>query len=54
MNFALREQLLIMGVAVFNGVFVYPYVKKAYRQFYTLREKPTHFVRSSLTQAVIV
>ena len=39
----MKEQTLIMGVALFNGIFVYPYIKKAYRSFYSLKATPTHF-----------
>ena len=47
MSFVFKEQVAILGVAVFNGIFIYPLIKKAYRNFYTIRAKPTHYVSSS-------
>jgi cyclophilin family peptidyl-prolyl cis-trans isomerase len=43
MSFAMKEQSLIMGVALFNGIFIYPYIKRAYRNYYSIRATPTHF-----------
>ena len=34
---------MILGVALFNGFFIYPYVKRAYRYFYTVQAQPTHY-----------
>ena len=39
----MKEQSLILGVALFNGIFIYPYIKKAYRSFYSVRATPTHY-----------
>jgi cyclophilin family peptidyl-prolyl cis-trans isomerase len=43
MSSAAKEQSIILAVALFNGFFVYPYIKKAYRSYYTLRATPTHY-----------
>jgi len=33
-------------IAIFNGIYVYPYVRKAYKQYYSLKgADPTHYVR---------
>lgn len=39
-----KEQLAIIAVAFFNGVFVYPYVKRAYRRVNSVQATPTHYV----------
>lgn len=39
----MKEQSLILGVALFNGIFIYPYIKKAYRHYYSLKATPTHY-----------
>lgn len=41
----MREQLGICAIALFNGIFMYPYLKKTYRRLYTLNADATHFVR---------
>lgn len=42
-QFVFKEQMAILGVAFFNGIFVYPYVKKFYRNIYSVHATPTHF-----------
>ncbi len=44
MAFAIKEQLGICAIAMFNGFFIYPYIKRAYRKIYTVDAKATHYV----------
>ena len=44
MSFAVKEQTAILAVAFFNGIFIYPYLKKAYRYYYSVHATSTHFV----------
>jgi hypothetical protein len=41
---AAREQFIICGLALVNGIFIYPSLKRAYTQWYSLKATPTHFV----------
>lgn len=42
--FVYKEQMAIIGVAFLNGIFIYPYLKRFYRQAYSVKAVPTHFV----------
>ena len=47
MSFRLKESVGVCAIALLNGYFVYPRVKKLYRSHYSLRllpGDPTHFV----------
>jgi hypothetical protein len=48
MSFLLKEQVGMLGIALFNGIFVIPSVRRYYRQATSLRlqkEDPSHYVR---------
>jgi len=47
MSYAFRQHAGVFGIAIFNGYFVYPYVKNFYRKYYSVRLQPgdpTHYV----------
>ena len=39
-----REQVLYCGLALINGAFIYPYLKRGYRWLYTNKAEATHYV----------
>ena len=46
MSYAFRQHAGIFGIALFNGFFVYPYIKQTYRRFYSVQLQPgdpTHY-----------
>jgi len=46
MSYAFRQHAGIFSIAIFNGIFVYPYLKSYYRKYYSVRLQPgdpTHF-----------
>jgi hypothetical protein len=54
MSFEFKQSLGIVAIALGNGVFTYPYIKKYYRKFYSISipaEDPTHFVSLTFTIA---
>jgi len=53
MAMAMKEQAAIIAVAFFNGIFVYPYIKRAYRHFYTVQANPTHYVLAQFPYNII-
>ena len=47
MSFAFKQHAGVFGIAIFNGIFVYPYLKRYYRNFYSMNLQagdPTHYV----------
>ena len=47
MSHTFRQHAGVFGIAIFNGIFVYPYVKNFYRKYYSVRLQagdPTHYV----------
>ena len=47
MSYLLKEKVGFIGIALVNGLFVYPKLKQMHRDFYSIPlhpEDPTHFV----------
>eukprot|EP00347_Sterkiella_histriomuscorum_P021002 403335639 len=43
MSFAFKEQVAFCGIAFVNGIFIYPYLKRFYREMYSVKAYPTHY-----------
>ena len=43
MNFKTKEQLGFISIAMFNGIFIYPKLKSAYKQLYSNNAVATHY-----------
>lgn len=45
MSFAFKEQVAFCSLALVNGIFIYPYLKRIHRDVYSVHAEATHYVR---------